>query len=474
MESEERLQRIIDAIPLGIHVTDTEGRIAEVNRVWLIQFGKTRDDVKGKPLKDVMRTMIFFDSGKSRKDDPWEFTDPAALEVLKTKLPCSSTFNQGRSVAIARPILDKQGGIACVVTTYLERQTKGTAHQSASRRNQWPELMLGRSEAMRQVQRMIRRVAATDATVMICGASGTGKEVVAGEIQRRSARADKPFVQVNCSAIPESLMEAELFGYEKGSFTGALKSGKIGLMESADGGTLLLDEVSEMPLTMQPKLLRAIQERTIVRVGSVTPVPVDIRILATSNRDLVKEVEAGRFREDLYYRLNVVPITLPPLKERGDDIRLLGEHFLEEYMRKYRRRIRLSEGAWEELSAYDWPGNVRQIRNHMERLVVLHEGEEITREQIRASLGLGSPKPAPAEKAGSPEAETIGNLQEATDQLQSRMIRAALRQYHTTYRAAEALGISQPTLIRKAKALGISTAREEKPGKPAPEGKKED
>ena len=460
------MQRIIDAIPLGVHVIDSAGRIVEANRAWLIHFGKTRDDVRGKPLKEVMRAMIFFDSGKSRKDNPWEFSDPAALEVLRTKLPCTATFNQGQSEAIARPILDEKGNLVFVLTTYVEVQRKADGGKKGASRRALQELMLGQSEPMQKVRQMIQRVAETDATVMICGPTGTGKEVAANEIQRLSARADKPFVKVNCSAIPESLMEAELFGYEKGSFTGALKTGKAGLMESADGGTLLLDEISEMPMSMQPKLLRAIQERAVVRVGSVTTVPVDIRIIATSNRDLLKEVEAGRFREDLYYRLNVIPINLPPLRQRGKDIRLIAEHFLEEFIGKYRRNTRLSQGAWEELEGYAWPGNVRQLRNHMERLVVLYGGGEISREEMRESLGLKEETPWPEESARE---EAVTNLQEATEQLQSRLIRAALKEYHTTYRAAEALGISQPTLVRKAKSLGISTVNEEKSAGSEPE-----
>jgi transcriptional regulator with PAS, ATPase and Fis domain len=257
---------------------------------------------------------------------------------------------------------------------------------------------------------------------------------------------------VNCSAIPESLWESELFGYEKGSFTGALKNGKAGLMESANHGTLLLDEIGEMPLSMQPKLLRAIQERSILRVGGVNPIPVDLRIIATTNRDLAQEVEAGRFREDLYYRLNVIPIEMPPLRQRGEDVRLVAQHYLELFQQKYRRTLNLTPEAWKALEEYDWPGNVRQLRNHMERLVVLSEEDTVTAQQLRESLGL------------SPQEESTGgqvvNLQEATEALHARLIRSALQEYHTTYRAAEALGISQPTLVRKAKALGIAPGEE--------------
>jgi transcriptional regulator with PAS, ATPase and Fis domain len=299
---------------------------------------------------------------------------------------------------------------------------------------------------MARVRQIIQRVAKTDATVLIYGQTGTGKEVAADEIYRASNRAGSPFVKVNCSAIPESLWESELFGYEKGSFTGALKNGKAGLMESANHGTLLLDEIGEIPLSMQPKLLRAIQERSILRVGGVTPIPVDLRIIATTNRDLAQEVAAGRFREDLYYRLNVIPIQMPPLRERGKDVRLLAGHYLEQFQQKYGRALTLTEEAWQALEDYAWPGNVRQLRNHMERLVVLSQEDTVSASALEESLGL------------TPRTEHRGrvvNLQEATEELHTKLIRSALQEYRTTYRAAEALGISQPTLVRKAKALGI-------------------
>jgi transcriptional regulator with PAS, ATPase and Fis domain len=316
--------------------------------------------------------------------------------------------------------------------------------------------MLGISDPMNRVRQRINRVAKTDATVLIYGETGTGKEVAADEIYRSSYRADQPFIKVNCSAIPESLWESELFGYEKGSFTGALKNGKAGLMESANHGTLLLDEIGEMPLSMQPKLLRAIQERSVLRVGGVNPIPVDLRIIATTNRDLAQEVEAGRFREDLYYRLNVIPIEMPPLRQRGEDVRLMAQHYLDQFRQKYRRTLDLTPEAWKALEEYDWPGNVRQLRNHMERLVVLCEEDMVTADQLRESLGL-SPREEPA-------GGQVVNLQEATEELHARLIRSALMEYHTTYRAAEALGISQPTLVRKAKALGIASGEERSGG----------
>ena len=314
--------------------------------------------------------------------------------------------------------------------------------------------LLGESEPIQFLRRMIYQVAKSDATVLITGPTGTGKEVVASEIQRHSARAERPFVKVNCAAIPENLMEAELFGYEKGAFTGALKDGKAGLLETANGGTILLDEIGEMPLMLQPKLLRAIQERTVVRVGGLQSIPIDVRILASTNRDLARQVEEGKFRDDLYYRLNVIPVFVPPLKERGEDIVLLGKRFLQEFNEKYEKKVSLTSAAWKEMLDYHWPGNVRELRNIIERLVVLNWGYEITQSQLQTLIYQNK-----MEKQERGEELT---MQEATDQLQRRMILNALQEYRTTYRAADALGISQSTLVRRAKQLGVSTAHDSK------------
>lgn len=460
LRRDEGMQRLLDAIPLGVHVVDPQGRIIEANRVWLIEFGLTWDDVGGKRLKDVMQSMIYCDSGAGRTDDPWEFTAPAALETIRTKLPSRATFNRRQAEAIARPILDKNGNLRCVVTTVVKvarppRAASTPAPEPEPFRKPERVRLLGYSPAMEQVHRIVRQVAKSDATVLITGPTGTGKEVAASEIQRQSLRSGKPFVQINCAAIPESLMEAELFGYEKGAFTGALKSGKVGLLEFANGGTVFLDEIGEMPLALQPKLLRAIQERTVVRVGGLENIPVDVRIIASTNRDLAQQVEQGRFREDLYYRLNVIPLQMPALKERGEDIVLLGKAFLEEFNQKYGKQVALSEDGWELLLDHPWPGNVRELRNFIERLVVLQEDGLILAADVEAVLHTGV-------SVGEEAPDAAVTLAEATDRLQRRMIRSAMDAHHNTYRAAEALGVSQSTLVRKAKKLGIPTSEPEK------------
>ena len=453
MRRDENLQRLIDAIPMGVHVIDPEGRIVEANRAWLIEFGLTWEDVGGRHLKDVMKSMIFCDSGSGRLDDPWEFTAPAALETLRTRLPARATFNRRQAEAVARPILDSRGNLRYVVTTVV-RVGRPAQEQKAPEREPYRKPrqvhMVGRSPVMERVMHMIGQVAKSDATVLITGPTGTGKEVAASEIQRRSQRAGKPFVQINCAAIPENLMEAELFGYEKGAFTGALKNGKIGLLEYANGGTVFLDEIGELPLALQPKLLRAIQERTVVRVGGLESIPIDVRIIASTNRDLARQVEQGLFREDLYYRLNVIPLQMPALKERGADIVLLGKRFLEEFNGKYDKQVTLSERVWELLLGYPWPGNVRELRNFIERLVVLTEDGPVTEGEVEEVLcAAAGPGQEPAREEGS--------LTEATDRLQRRMIQRAMELHRNTYRAADALGISQSTLIRKAKRLGVAT-----------------
>jgi DNA-binding NtrC family response regulator len=242
------------------------------------------------------------------------------------------------------------------------------------------DILIGRSGPMQQVYKLIGRVAASDATVLISGETGTGKELVAQVLHRSSLRHDGPFVAVNCAALPESLLESELFGHEKGAFTGALAQRK-GRFEQAHKGTLFLDEIGEVSPATQKKLLRVLQERTFERVGGNTAVKIDVRVITATNRDLLQEVGSGTFREDLYYRLNVVNIHMPPLRDRADDLPLLLDHFL----RKHRvgaRNARLSEAALAQIVSYDWPGNVRQLENTIERAVVLAQGTMISPEHL--------------------------------------------------------------------------------------------
>jgi len=255
---------------------------------------------------------------------------------------------------------------------------------------------------MARVIRLADQVAASDASIMITGESGTGKEVLARHVHRKSARADKPFIAVNCAAIPEQLLESELFGHEKGAFTGAVAR-RVGKFEEADGGTLLLDEISEMDLRLQAKLLRAIQERVIDRVGGNRPVPVDIRIIATSNRNLAEAVREGTFREDLLFRLNVVNLKIPPLRERPADVAALAEHFAEKYAKANGIKAKpVGQEARRQLLRARWPGNVRELENCIHRAVLLSTGDEIDIDAILTPDGEPMGAGGEARERGAP------------------------------------------------------------------------
>ena len=307
------------------------------------------------------------------------------------------------------------------------------------------ENIAGRSGAVREVLGRIIKVAPTDATVLITGESGTGKELVAKAIHANSRRADRPFVPVNCAAISETLLESELFGHARGSFTGAVSARK-GLFEEADGGTFFFDEIAETPLTFQAKLLRAIQENEIRRVGENKPIRIDVRIIAATNQELLTAVSEKRFRQDLYYRLNVARFTLPPLRDRREDIPVLFEFFLEKYNRKMRTHARAGEGVVEALMAYEFPGNIRELENMVEQAVALSGG---------GVIGVDDILPAQSQ----PKRPQMGgrSLAEIVDAAERQAIEAALREHDgSREKAAEALGISPTTLWRKMTRLQIS------------------
>ncbi len=330
-------------------------------------------------------------------------------------------------------------------------------------------LLVGRSPAMTRLRQLIDRVAPTDATVLITGESGTGKEMISREFYRRSPRRGQPFIKVNCAAVTQTLIESEFFGHERGSFTGATER-REGRFELANNGTLLLDEVSEIPAALQAKLLRVLQEREFERVGGSRTIKVNVRILATSNRDLLSYVQKGEFRQDLYYRLNVFPVHVPSLRERVEDIPLLADHFLKRFARKHGVKVTgFSESARAALLAYRWPGNVRELQNTVERAVILSEdGRQVT----AAALGLpgdlsatpdpttpweaGTPAPTTSEAAGlvgdsaSPSLTDGAGQVIRLDELEKHAIRAALRQTQgNRTQAAAALGISIRTMRNK-------------------------
>jgi two-component system nitrogen regulation response regulator NtrX len=316
--------------------------------------------------------------------------------------------------------------------------------------------MVGESHAMAQLREQVAMAAPTNGRVLIYGENGTGKELVARTVHALSRRRGGPFVEVNCAAIPEELIESEMFGHVKGAFTGALLD-RRGKFELADGGTLFLDEIADMSLKTQAKVLRALQEQVVEPVGGASGVRVDVRVLAATNKDLTTEIRAGRFREDLYFRLNVIPIFVPPLRDRAEDVPRLAEHFMQELAGEYgKRRKVVDPAALSVLQRYRWPGNVREMRNVLERLMIMVPGDTIT----SSDLSFLDGSVAVEEGAGAPTMP----LHEARDRFERDYILRALEaQQGNISRTAEALGVERSNLYRKMRGFGIAPARAEKP-----------
>jgi DNA-binding NtrC family response regulator len=311
--------------------------------------------------------------------------------------------------------------------------------------------IIGASKAMKDVFALLRRLVVSDVTVLVYGESGTGKELIAQAIHYNSARKDGPFVSINCAAIPENLLESELFGHERGAFTGAIAQ-KPGRFELANGGTIFLDEIGEMPAALQAKLLRVLQERVIERVGGTRPLSVDLRVVAATNRRLQQEVDEGRFREDLYFRLNVVPVMLPPLRDRLEDIELLAHHFVRVYNQKFQRHLKgFTQEAMELLKAYAWPGNVRELENSIQRAIILSSGESISRDDLPANIyqseGVRELNLPDEEDFSIPLQDKIAAI---SDRYEKAYIVAALQHAHYhRQETANLLGISRKSLHNK-------------------------
>ncbi|TMA31937.1 MAG: sigma-54-dependent Fis family transcriptional regulator [Deltaproteobacteria bacterium] len=319
--------------------------------------------------------------------------------------------------------------------------------------------IVGKGQQMIELQQIIAKVADAPSTVLIQGESGTGKELVATALHEQSSRRERPFIKINCAAIPRELVEAELFGFEKGAFTGAVQS-KPGRFELADGGTLFLDEIGEIPIEMQVKLLRAIQESEFERVGGVKTTRVEVRLIAATSRDLTREIAAGRFREDLFYRLNVVPVILPPLRERREDIPLLVEHFRQKYNARLKKSVeKIEDDALAALASYTWPGNIRELENVLERTILFAEGTNIRAADLPASLR--QPRPADDSAPAAPGVPTTpGPLKEIVkEQVQAierdLIVRGLEVTGNNVTRTAKLLKISRKSLQMKMKEFGL-------------------
>ena len=355
----------------------------------------------------------------------------------------------------AYDFLEKPLSLERVVLTAqkaIERRDLLAEVASFRGRSESEATLLGESPAMEQLRREIARVASTDARVLITGENGTGKELVASSIHRHSERSDSLLVEVNCAAIPEELIESELFGHVRGSFTGATED-RRGKFEEADGATLFLDEVGDMSARTQSKVLRALQEGRFTRVGGSKAISSDARVLSATNKNLTEEIRRGMFREDLFFRLAVVPLSVPPLRERREDIALLASHFLRQASLRFGRKPKsLSAAAVEALVGYRWPGNVRELKNLVERLMILCPSEDIRREDLPAEIAEGAP--AAALPADAP-------LRDARDDFERRYILASLRRHRgNVSRTADALQVERSNLYRKLRGYGIEVERE--------------
>ncbi len=340
-----------------------------------------------------------------------------------------------------------------IVTRCAERHRlmrENSALRSRDQQGFSLDQIIGESPPMRDLKQLIQTVAPTNATVLILGESGTGKELIAGCLHRLSLRSSASYVRINCAAIPDNLLESELFGHEKGAFTGAVRQ-KIGRVEEADGGTVFLDEIGDMSRSLQAKLLRFLEDGSFTRVGGNEELRVDVRVIAATNRDIVKLIRENAFREDLFHRLNVVQFRPPPLRERGDDVLRLAEHFLGVYCRNLGKRpLRLGRAAQQALLRHRWPGNVRELRNAIERAVILESGTEV---QVGSLPDFATAANLPA----SEETPTDRPLEEALADYERRLITLALERHRSIGRSAEALGISRHALRYRMQRLGLHT-----------------
>ncbi|HZJ85081.1 MAG TPA: sigma 54-interacting transcriptional regulator [Syntrophomonadaceae bacterium] len=458
-ELNSELDAIIESSFDGMYITDAQGRTIRVNEAYSRITGIKQEEVLGKTMDQLVEEGVYDQS--------------ASILVMKKKesVTISQEVKTGKTVLVTgNPVFDEDGNIFRIVTNVrditelnnlrqkLEHAHSLTAHyQEQLKKHKISDKYVMRSQKSKELVDLVLRLGKVDSTVLIQGESGVGKEVIADILHSNSIRKDEPLVKINCGAIPETLLESELFGYEAGAFTGARKGGKMGIFEIADGGTLFLDEIGELSLPLQTKLLRVLQEREIVRVGGINPISIDVRIITATNRSLREMVEKGEFRKDLFYRLNVVPITVPPLRERKDEIPALTTKFMHVFNNQYKLNKRLDKDVLQAFMNYDWPGNVRELENIVERAVVTCPDDAITLEYCFPNLvdnNAGNNKMTEYEDFNKGE-----DLKTSVEKLEKRIITRALNDYGSTRKAAEALGVSQPTIVRKVARYGIKHSR---------------
>lgn len=457
----ETYQQMFQHSITGVVITDQDGRITEVNPAFKEQTGLTASDVIGRKHRELIIEEII--------------DQTAELQVFKEGKPITQLtklYNGKEVLVTAIPIKNKQEQIIKVVSQMLDvtvlNQLKHEIFQLEQEHEeitqQLEELKSNKTAIhsivaydmkMKKVIDRALRVAQHDSTVILYGESGVGKEVVVKLIHENSNRSSQPLIKVNCGAIPNDLLESELFGYEPGAFTGASPKGKVGLFEQAAKGTILLDEIGEIPLHLQVKLLRVLQEFEITRVGGTKPIKIDTRVIAATNQNLEDLIKKGGFRKDLYYRLNIIPIHIPPLRERPNDIVPLTYHFIHNIRQKYGVNKIFSKEVLDSFQHYHWPGNVRELQNIVERLCIMIEKPIITAEDIRNELFTQQHKektqPEPKKESDNiiTEPNSLKSLKEQMELYEKQVIDRALKNYPSIRAAAKALDVDASTLSRK-------------------------
>ncbi len=464
-----QLDAIIESSFDGIMVTDSRGKGVRINKALARLTGLDESHFVGKPIADLFRKGIF----------KCESVTIKALQEGRTVTGTQYVNPTGKEVLVTgNPIFNSDGSVAWVLTNVrditelnqLKEKLRESQILTARYHEELSQLLvekirhdniIAESKGMHKILILAMKAAQTDSTVLITGESGVGKEVVARLIHNSSERAKYgTLIQINCGAIPENLLEAELFGYEAGAFTGAGKRGKMGLFELANNGSIMLDEITEMPLNLQVKLLRVLQEQELYRVGGTRPIKLNVRIIAASNKDLMECVRLGSFREDLFYRINVIPINIPPLRQRQEDIAPLALHFFKEINAKYGVEKRLEPKGLAVMEEYPWPGNVRELKNVIERLVVLSEDTVISSQQVAEHLYRNERQSLPPVVVNS-----LLPLKDAHEIMERDLLNMALSRWKTTRRAAEALGIAHSSVVRKIARYNIKAVQKWTTGK---------
>lgn len=451
------MEMALNSITDEIFITDSKGFTEYVNSAVERIYGIAPGKLIGKHVSELSDEKLFNPSATMR-----------VIEEKRRVTITQETSKGNTLVATSNPVFDDGGNLMKVITTARDMTDMATlncrleeaerlidAYQSTisslKGRTIASQQMIVSGNKMQALTKTMENVANVTTTVLISGESGVGKSVAARHIHDLSERKDKPFVVINCGSIPENLIESELFGHMEGSFTGATKGGKAGLIELGQGGTVFLDEVGDLPHNIQVKLLHVIQEKKLMRVGGQDYIDVDIRIIAATNRNLEKMVEDGTFREDLFYRLSVVPMDIPPLRERKDEIEELAWKFLSFYNNKYGYQKEFSSDIIHFFMSYSWPGNIRELENIIERLVVTVTDSVITRKDLPAAV-LGF-----EENSSSPlVVNSLMKLKDATSLMEYQLFRMALDNYDSTYKIAEYLGINQSTVVRKLKVYNLT------------------